>query len=133
MQLKLLIADDEKELRAWIRLVLGHLEAAVFEASDGVELLSALKNEGPFDLVVTDLKMPGKSGLDAMAEARQLGITVGVILLTAFAGEVTVEMAERLGNVVILSKPVASRDLLAEATEIIRGSDRGRLPQDRSG
>ena len=131
MQLKMLIADDDKELRDWIQLVFRHLDVAIFEARDGRELLSVLQEKGPFDLVITDLRMPGKSGLDAMSEARKLGITVGVILLTGYAGDVTVEMVARVGNVVLLSKPVDSRDLLAEATEIIMCSDRRRLPQDR--
>jgi DNA-binding response OmpR family regulator len=113
MKPRLLIADDDSELRAWIRLVLRRLDAEVLEAKDGIELSSLLREGGPFDLIVTDIRMPGKSGFEVVSEARRAGVSAAVVLLSGYSGDVPRSAIERMGNAVLLSKPVEGDELLA--------------------
>jgi two-component system, NtrC family, response regulator HydG len=122
MQPKLLIADDDQEMRKWVRLVFRSLQARIFEAGDGVELLSVLQREGPFDLVITDVRMPRKSGLEAVAEARENGCDVRVILLTGYLDDVSAEAVAELGNVFLLTKPIDGWDLFAATTDLFTAS-----------
>jgi len=95
---RLLIADDDEQMRAWLALALGSAEGQqVQEAVDGLQLSSALKLEGPFDLVVADLRMPGANGLEVITAARAAGIVTPALIITGFADEATLAEARAQG------------------------------------
>lgn len=83
MQKKILIAEDEKTLREPLVRLLTSEGFTVFEAEDGEQGLEIALKEHP-DVVVTDVKMPKKEGLEMLADLRKdpWGKTVPVILLT---------------------------------------------------
>src|SRR4051812_29365015 len=80
---KILVADDEPNIRATIRDVLRKYHAEVTTASNGAEAILAIENAPTdFDLILSDIKMPDKTGYDVFAVARKKSQTVPVILMT---------------------------------------------------
>ena len=67
---KVLVVDDEDEIRTFLTTLFEDEGAMVFEAADGVEALEVAERKKP-DLVTLDLSMPGKDGIDAFCELRQ--------------------------------------------------------------
>src|SRR5262245_30536785 len=108
---RVLVAEDDRDMR---RLVVAVLRAAghtVVEARNGVELLERIdsnswsESHDPFDVIVTDVGMPGLSGLNALAAIRAARWTMPVILITAFGNRAMKSEARALGAEV-LDKPL---------------------------
>jgi DNA-binding response OmpR family regulator len=117
-QTKILIVDDEDDIRA---LVAGVLELDGYEvvtASNGMEATERLANDQP-DLVVLDLMMPVISGLEILQDIRQKGSTP-VILLTALGSEDNRVRGLRLGADDYVVKPFSPKELSARITAVLR-------------
>jgi CheY-like chemotaxis protein len=108
---RLLIADDDADMREWLRAVLSRAAEVVGEAASGWELLHVLSHDGPFDLVITDVRMPAPSGLSVVAMARAAGMTTPFLIITAFPQPQLVAAAARLDRVVLLGKPFSAQQL----------------------
>ena len=103
---RVLVADDDPELLDVVAEGLTHLGADVTRASTGAELIDRLAENGPFDLVVTDIAMPWMTGLRAIHAARTAGVGTPVIVMTALRDEGLSAQVEALGgNAVLLKKP----------------------------
>lgn len=116
----LLVCDDELVLRSLIRAALEPEGFAVVEASDGDEALDLARRERP-DLVVLDLMMPGRSGLEVLAELRrdpELAATP-VLMLSARTQTADREAAAAAGADRFLSKPFSPRELTVVVTEML--------------
>jgi CheY-like chemotaxis protein len=108
----ILVADDDEEMRDLLSSVLKADGFTVSEAKDGQELLSMLVAKtapdgsalAP-DLVVTDVQMPGATGMRVLAHVRRAHPTVPVILITAFGSAELHAQAKRLGAATVLDKP----------------------------
>ena len=104
---RVLLADDDRELRHLLATELRKDGFVVTEASTGVELRHRLDDgDDPFDLIVTDVRMPGMTGLtviDGLRNGNPRSKTP-VILITAFGDAHTHAEAKRL-KVVVLDKP----------------------------
>ncbi len=104
---RLLIVDDEEGIRAFLEAALVSEGHQVTQAVDGADALARLARTG-FDLVVTDLKMPGVDGLAVLTHVREEHPGTQVIVLTAHATvEVAVE-AMKAGAFDFLQKPLGS-------------------------
>jgi DNA-binding response OmpR family regulator len=121
-----LLAEDDHELRSLVASTLRREGFNVVEARNGTELLEQVgsslldrKHRVRFDLIITDLRMPGKSGLDILNGLDQGGITTPVLLMTAFGDERTHVLARRFGAVGVLDKPFDLDQLIALAAEAI--------------
>ena len=86
MSQSILVVEDEEALALGIRDALLHVGYEVEVAHDGAAALEAVKN-GRFDLVVLDIMLPGKSGLEVLRELRAERHDVRVVVLTALANE----------------------------------------------
>ena len=82
-------------------------------ATSGEAALAVLSAGEGFDLIVTDLKMPGMGGLGLLAALKERAVGVPVILLTGHAGDEEAQAALGLGAVAYLHKPCDFEDLLA--------------------
>ena len=122
-----LLADDDPDMRGWLRHALGRSGAQAEWASNGVELLGRLADDGPFDLVVTDLRMPTITGLQVLAMARTAGLRTPFLVVTAFADDAVRAAVARLGPAVIAAKPLAADRFVALARSLA-----GRRDGDRS-
>src|SRR5215467_10324602 len=101
----LLLVEDKNELRAMLRKALERGGYEVDEAPDGSAAIQKLRARR-YQLVVTDLKMPGASGLDVLRETKQADATIPVILLTAFGSVEEAVSAMKEGAFDFLQKPV---------------------------
>ena len=101
----LLLVEDKNELRAMLRKALERAGYAVEEAPDGSAAVQKLRARR-YQLVITDLKMPGASGLDVLRESKQVDATIPVILLTAYGSVEEAVAAMKEGAFDFLQKPV---------------------------
>lgn len=111
----IVVADDDAEMRSLLADTLRSDGFAVSEAKDGQELLAMLVpstdraakggTSSVPDLVVTDVQMPGATGLRVLSHVRRAHPTVPVILITAFGSAELHAQAKRLGAATVLDKP----------------------------
>ncbi len=109
---RVVVADDQPEMRSLIANMLRREGYTVTEAIDGAGLLDLLIDtlnnkidpQIP-DLIVTDIWMPGCSGLEILARLRRFAWSTRVIVITAFADETAHTEARRLGAALVLDKP----------------------------
>src|SRR5690349_11363184 len=101
----LLLVEDKNELRAMLRKALERNGHSVDEATDGSAAIQKLRNKR-YQMVLTDLKMPGASGLDVLRESKQADATIPVILLTAFGSVEEAVSAMKEGAFDFIQKPV---------------------------
>jgi DNA-binding NtrC family response regulator len=101
----LLLVEDKNELRAMLRKALERCGYAVEEAPDGSAAIQKIRARR-YLLVITDLKMPGASGLDVLRETKHADANIPVILLTAFGSVEEAVTAMKEGAFDFLQKPV---------------------------
>jgi len=101
----LLLVEDKNELRAMLRKALERSGYTVDEAPDGSAAIQKLRGRR-YQLVLSDLKMPGASGLDVLRESKQADATIPVILLTAFGSVDEAVTAMKEGAFDFIQKPV---------------------------
>lgn len=100
-----LIIDDNMEMAANLQEILEDEGVRVDVAQDGYEALSKLDQIG-FDLVITDIRMPGMSGIDVLKTVQQRWPRLPVIVMTAYSADATLEEAYTAGALDVLAKPV---------------------------
>jgi two-component system response regulator AtoC len=117
---RVLVADDEEGVRTFLAESLERAGHEVTQVADGEAALRAVHEE-PFDVVLTDLRMPGTDGMTVVRTVRTEQPDVEVIVLTAFGDVTTAVEAMKLGAFDYLQKPVsgpqAVRDLVGGALE----------------
>jgi two-component system, NtrC family, response regulator AtoC len=101
---RVLIADDEKNLRWVLRQSLEASDYEVAEAADGKETLSAIEEQAP-DVMVLDHKMPSPDGMEVLRRIRAKGHAFPVIMLTAHGNVETAVEAMKAGATEYLTKP----------------------------
>lgn len=101
----LLLVEDKSELRAMLRKALEREGYRVDEAADGAAAIQKLRGRR-YLLVLSDLKMPGASGLDVLRESKQADSAIPVILLTAYGSVEEAVTAMKEGAFDFLQKPV---------------------------
>ncbi len=109
--LKVLVVDDEDDVRRGIERLVKGTGAAVVGAPSGEEALARLA-ENPVDLVVTDVRMPGISGVDLLREIRARWPDVRVVLITGFGTIETAVACLQAGATHFLTKPFDNAQLL---------------------
>ena len=119
---KILIVDDEPEIRELLKKKLGRHVYAAIAAADGQEALAICREQLP-DLILLDIAMPQMDGYETCEKLKQDKITAGipVLLLTAKdlnPASVVARCAE-IGAADYISKPSSTEDLLKKIKEII--------------
>ncbi|MCD6706946.1 MAG: sigma-54 dependent transcriptional regulator [Thiobacillus sp.] len=109
--MRILLVDDQKSLRRSLSLMLQGAGFETEEAQNGEEALFLLAG-GAFDLVITDLRMDGMSGIDLLREIKQANPRLPVILITAYGSIDSAVDAMRLGAFDYLTKPFSEQDML---------------------
>lgn len=115
--LRVLVADDDDEMRAFVTATLHAAGCSTVEARDGEELLDLIKSsfDEPWlrpDVVVADVKMPKLSGLGVLAALKRARWNLPVIMITVVSDESIHTVAKRLGAIGVLHKPFEPNDLL---------------------
>ena len=128
----ILVAEDDKEMCDLLVLSLRHEGYRVSDCSDGNKLfkeisLSYLLTDTKYntiDLVISDIRMPGFSGLEVLKNARSFKTLPPFILITAFGNEDIHEQAKNLHVAAVLNKPFDIDELLLRAKEILCSENR---------
>ncbi len=114
----ILVVDDDAASRESLIDVLSEEGFSASGACTGEEAMESLE-ETEFDLVITDLRMPGMSGMDLLTRVRDLRPQTLVILITAFASVETAVEALRQGAHDYIIKPLVYEDVLAKVTHLL--------------
>src|ERR1700681_4731965 len=112
---RLLIVDDEAVIRDGLKRILEGESFVVETCSSGYSAIEIMQQR-EFDLIITDLKMPGMSGIEVLKSVRILQPGIPVILITGYASIDTAVEAMKNGASDYISKPFAP-DLLLEKVQ----------------
>jgi excisionase family DNA binding protein len=115
---RVLVADDEASIRDLLAKTLALAEYDVDLVPDGRSAIDRLRLM-PYDLLITDLKMPGVDGLAVIREARRLRADIPVIIITGFSTEASAIEAVNLGVSGYLTKPFRVPRVLAAAAKAL--------------
>jgi DNA-binding response OmpR family regulator len=115
------IADDDPEALELLGQILRHPAIEICTAASGAELVVLLAEQGPFDLIVTDIGMPWMEGLAVIRSARAADIEAPVLFISGLSRPDLKSAVERLGNARLLRKPVAVSTLRATVQEMLGG------------
>jgi len=120
--MKILICDDHKIVRDGLRQILQQLQDVSFigEASDGNEALSLLKKE-VFDIMLLDISLPGKSGLEVLQSVKTKWPSINVLMLSMYPQEQYAIRSIKLGASGYLTKDTASEELLLAVKKVSEG------------
>ncbi|MCB9915554.1 MAG: response regulator [Planctomycetes bacterium] len=126
---RILIADDDQEIRLGVADLLGPLGLEILLAESGVQALELVRRGG-LDLALLDYKMPGPTGLEILETIRAELLDVPAILCSADAdGDVGV-LARRAGAFAVLTKPVNPAELRREVVRALTLSTDPRMPRN---
>jgi excisionase family DNA binding protein len=109
---RILIVDDEQAVRDLLAKTLTMADYDVDTAPDGPSALDRLR-AAEYDLLITDLKMPGMDGLSVIREARRLRQGLAVVIITGYSTEASAIEAINLGVAGYLTKPFRLPRILA--------------------
>jgi two-component system KDP operon response regulator KdpE len=138
MKQHILLVDDDPAFRSYASLLLAGNGYRVTQACDGRQALQSiekLQEDGePVDLLFTDLRMAGMSGLELIRKVRGLGLDLPVLVATGFLDEVSFEELQQIKSHQFLVKPFKPEDLLRHVAELAlrfdAGTGKGPLPED---
>lgn len=117
--MRILIADDEIEIRKVLRLLLENAGHEIVEAVDGANAVEAVRLDRGIDLCIMDIMMPNMTGIEATKKIREFS-TLPVLFLTARSLESDKEQAYSGGGDDYLVKPFSSRELLMKVEALTR-------------
>jgi two-component system, NtrC family, nitrogen regulation response regulator NtrX len=108
---RILVVDDEAEIRRSVRMILEYEGYDVVEASSGPEGVALAEKESP-DLIFLDIKMPGMDGLEALQRIRSTNESLPVVMISGHGTVSTAVEATKAGAFDFIEKPLASERLL---------------------
>ncbi len=121
---RVVIAEDDDDTRNILRELVSGLGVHVAEVSGGDDLVTLLAEGSPVDLLITDVRMPWMTGLQVALSARNAGLEMPIIFVTAFPDDTLRAQIKHLGAAVLLPKPFRAEEILSLIRE--------RLPQSTS-
>lgn len=120
---RILIVDDDQQIRNMLRITLEREGYEVLEAADGLEAVAAFKTQ-ELDLVITDIVMPEKEGIELIMELKGIDPAVKIIAISG-GGRINPEdylkWARRFGVEQTFSKPVDRQKLLDAVAALLTG------------
>ena len=122
---RVLLAEDDYEMRRLLTWSLHKQGYQVTECKDGNALMKKLESSVPyegiqtFDLIISDIRMPGSTGLQVLENGRAIEKFPPMLLITAFPDDETREKARQLGAVAVVEKPFDVTALLDEVRQIL--------------
>lgn len=119
--MKVLIADDDRLIRAMLREVLADLGHQVVEAENGEEAVLRAERERP-DALIVDFLMPRLSGLDALKRLRERGQRLPAVLLTAISDSSVRAVSGDAAPDAILEKPFTKRGVERALARALRSA-----------
>lgn len=124
---KILVVDDSRTSRIFITqsLEIAGLAGAEFvEAANGEEAWNLLQTKGPFSLLVTDINMPIKGGMDLIKDMHAQGIakSISIIVISSTQNPARDAELKSLGALSVLEKPLKIQKLMTVVAELKKGA-----------
>jgi len=117
---RILAVDDEPDMLTLIKMIIeGYSNHQVIATNNPVEVAELLRKER-FDLIITDLKMPGMDGMELLALAKQQDEDAIILMITAFGSMETADEALAKGAFDYISKPFRKEQLLLAVDKAMR-------------
>ncbi len=127
---RILAVDDELDMLTLIRMIIeGYSKHEVTTTNTPMEVAELLSKE-QFDLIITDLKMPGMDGMELLDLAKKHDKDVLVLMVTAFGSLESAEEAVRKGAFDYISKPFRKEQLLLAVDKALRWQEMARQNQE---
>jgi DNA-binding NtrC family response regulator len=120
---RILIIEDDEEMRSLLEDILDEEGFQTESVSNGSEGLQELTKE-PFDLVITDIRMPGLTGLDILPVIKRLQPDASVIVITAFGNQEVYRRSFEKGAAGYLEKPIHVDRLKTLVHEMLSSKER---------
>jgi len=124
---RVVLAEDDVELRRLLAAILRFDGYEVVEIENGVQCVDYIQSwvlgngaQSPPDLIISDIRLPGSTGLALLKMVRSLGLSTPVILTTAFGAPETHTEANRLGAAAVFDKPFDIAALEATVRRLLR-------------
>ena len=116
----ILLAEDDESMQNFLVLALARAGHSVTAKSDGIEALKAIEEaQTPFDLLLTDIVMPGMDGIELSQKAMSLRPSLKVMFITGFAAIAMNNPDQSISNTKTLSKPFHLNDLVNQIAQIL--------------
>ncbi|MCH7774374.1 MAG: sigma-54-dependent Fis family transcriptional regulator [Bacteroidetes bacterium] len=122
MNTNILIADDEEQIREPLSFVLNKEGYNCKTVNDGSNAIKALQEDN-YDILITDIKMPGMNGVEVLEKSREISPETIVILITAYGSVETAIQALRKGAADYLLKPLDFDEVLVRLKNLIRNKE----------
>ena len=123
--IRILLAEDDAVMRAYLTRALERAGYAVSAVGDGAAALPLLESER-FDLLLTDIVMPEIDGIELAQRAGVIAADLRVMFITGFAA-VTLKAGRAVPHARVLSKPFHLKDLVLEVDRMFQGASFGEL------
>ncbi len=116
-----LVIDDEQPVRDYLCCILEHEGFTVYQATNGREGMSVIENNG-IDLLITDLVMPDREGLETITGVRKTHPELRIIAMSgAASSEAYLRIANSLGARATIQKPFSRQTVIAAITSVMAG------------
>lgn len=134
---RVLVAEDDDDMRALLVQALRQHGYDVLEAENGMEVLGQLHLDtattdkgSPADVIVTDVRMPGLTGMEILEGLRAARWRTSVIIISGYADDDIVAEAQRLGVSAILTKPFSLVDFMSKVDAAAKAHTTLQPPKD---
>ena len=115
---RILLAEDDESLRGFLARALERAGYEVRSCADGDQAIEALE-DGPFDLLLTDIVMPGVDGIEVAREAAARTPDTRIMFITGFAAVALSPGSRAPQGAKVLSKPIHLREIVSEVERMI--------------
>ena len=118
---KILIIDDEEPIRKMLRMLLEKNGYDVMDAHNGIQGVKLFKEHGP-DIIITDLIMPDKEGLETIREIKKINPNIKIIAMSGGGvvdPDIYLDMAKKFGAQYSFAKPVNNDELLSTIKKLL--------------
>ena len=119
MSRNILVVEDDAGLRSTLSLRLSSAGYSVDTARDGIEAFEKATSQ-PFDLIILDLMLPARSGLDVCRDIRQAGLATPILMLTALHQTTDKVVGLKVGADDYVTKPFKAAELMARVEVLLR-------------
>lgn len=119
---KILIADDEPEIREFLKDELEFEGAVVFEANNGTEAIQIAKAEN-VEVLISDIRMPGGDGIQLLKDVKAINVHIPVVLFMTGFSDLPIDAAYQLGADAIFAKPFEVSELITKVVSVSGSQD----------
>jgi len=131
---RILIAEDEDDIRILIQMILKSKNFDVSVVSNGEEAIKAIRETNdtatPYDILITDIQMPKMNGLELLREIKEQGYDISVLVMTGFGDKNMIVELMKIGCSNYIDKPFTEDDLSRTVSEIITDRHKAKIVQE---